>query len=47
MLADKATTGRSAWARLFSELTSTIEVDVDGEAVSLEEGLVPAAVARS
>ena len=39
LLADKATTGRSAWGRLFSELTSTIEVDVDGEAVSLEEGL--------
>src|SRR5262245_3484665 len=39
VLADKATTGKSAWARLFSELTSTIEVDVDGEAVSLEEGL--------
>jgi oligoendopeptidase F len=39
VLADKATTGRSAWARLFSELTSAIEVDVDGEAVSLEEGL--------
>jgi oligoendopeptidase F len=39
LLADKATTGKSAWARLFSELTSTIEVDVDGEAVSLEEGL--------
>jgi oligoendopeptidase F len=32
-------TGRSAWARLFSELTSTITVDVDGEAISLEEGL--------
>jgi len=39
VLADKATTGKSAWARLFSELTSTIEVDVDGETVSLEEGL--------
>jgi oligoendopeptidase F len=39
VLADKATTGKSAWARLFSELTATIEVDVDGEAVSLEEGL--------
>jgi oligoendopeptidase F len=39
LLADKSTTGKSAWARLFSELTSTIEVDVDGEAVSLEEGL--------
>jgi oligoendopeptidase F len=39
VLADKSTTGRSAWARLFSELTSTIEVDADGEAISLEEGL--------
>jgi oligoendopeptidase F len=39
VLADKATTGRSAWGRLFSELTASIEVDVDGEAVSLEEGL--------
>ncbi len=39
VLADKATTGKSAWARLFSELTSTIEVDLDGRAVSLEEGL--------
>ncbi|MEX2255198.1 MAG: M3 family oligoendopeptidase [Acidimicrobiia bacterium] len=39
ILADKATTGKSAWARLFSELTSAIEVDSDGEAVSLEEGL--------
>jgi oligoendopeptidase F len=39
VLADKSVTGKSAWARLFSELTSTIEVDVDGEAVSLEEGL--------
>jgi len=39
VLADKATTGKSAWARLFSELTSAIEVDVDGEAIPLEEGL--------
>jgi oligoendopeptidase F len=39
VLADKATTGKSAWARLFSELTATIDVDVDGEADSLEEGL--------
>jgi len=39
ILADKATTGRSAWGRLFSELTSGIVVEVDGEALSLEEGL--------
>jgi oligoendopeptidase F len=39
VLADKATTGRSAWARLFSELTSAIEVDIEAEAVSLEEAL--------
>jgi oligoendopeptidase F len=38
ILADKAVTGRSAWGRLFSELTSTITVDLDG-GVSLEEGL--------
>ena len=28
ILADKAVTGSSAWGRLFSELTSTIEVDI-------------------
>ena len=39
MLADKSVTGRSAWGRLFSELTSAITVDVDGGAVSLEEAL--------
>jgi oligoendopeptidase F len=38
IMADKAVTGRSAWSRLFSELTSTITVDLDG-GVSLEEGL--------
>jgi oligoendopeptidase F len=38
ILADKAVTGRNAWSRLFSELTSTITVDLDG-GVSLEEGL--------
>jgi oligoendopeptidase F len=38
ILADKGVTGRSAWSRLFSELTSTIAVDLDG-GVSLEEGL--------
>jgi oligoendopeptidase F len=38
ILADKGVTGRSAWSRLFSELTSTIAVELDG-GVSLEEGL--------
>jgi len=38
ILAEKAVTGRNAWSRLFSELTSTITVDLDG-GVSLEEGL--------
>ena len=39
IMADKGITGRSAWTRLFSELTSTIDVAIDGETVSLEEGL--------
>ncbi|CAB5034132.1 MAG: M3 family oligoendopeptidase [Actinobacteria bacterium] len=39
ILADKAVTGSSAWGRLFSELTSAIEVDISGETISLEEGL--------
>jgi oligoendopeptidase F len=36
---EKAVTGRSAWSRLFSELTSAITVDLDGGSVSLEEAL--------
>jgi len=39
VLTEKAVTGRSAWSRLFSELTSTIAVDLDGTSVSLEEAL--------
>jgi len=39
ILAEKAITGSSAWARLFSELTSTIDVTIGAESVSLEEGL--------
>ena len=39
ILSEKAVTGSSAWARLFSELTSTIDVTVDSATVSLEEGL--------
>jgi oligoendopeptidase F len=39
ILADKSLTANSAWVRLFSELTSAITVDLDGTAVSLEQGL--------
>ena len=39
VMTEKAVTGRSAWSRLFSELTSTIAVDLDGGHVSLEEAL--------
>lgn len=39
ILTEKSVTGRSAWMRLFSELTSGIEVDLDGGKVSLEEAL--------
>ncbi|MEX0664208.1 MAG: M3 family oligoendopeptidase [Acidimicrobiia bacterium] len=39
LLNDKAVTGRNAWGRLFNELISTIDLDIDGEAVGLEEGL--------
>jgi oligoendopeptidase F len=39
VLTEKAVTGRSAWTRLFSELTSTIDVDLDGGRLSLEEAL--------
>lgn len=39
VMTEKSVTGRSAWSRLFSELTSTITVDLDGGGVSLEEAL--------
>lgn len=39
ILAEKEVTGASAWSRLFNELTSTISVELDGETVSLEQGL--------
>jgi oligoendopeptidase F len=39
VMTEKAVTGRSAWSRLFSELTSTIAVDLAGGRVSLEEAL--------
>jgi oligoendopeptidase F len=39
ILTEKSVTGSSAWTRLFSELTSTIEVTLDGRTTTLEEGL--------
>jgi oligoendopeptidase F len=39
VLADKAVTGRTAWSRLFNELVATLEVDLDGEDVTLEVAL--------
>jgi oligoendopeptidase F len=39
LLADKSVTGNSAWSRLFSELTSTITVELDDGTVGLEEAL--------
>jgi oligoendopeptidase F len=39
VMTEKAVTGRSAWNRLFSELTSTIAVDLDGGRISLDEAL--------
>ena len=39
ILAEKSVTGRAAWTRLFSELTSAIDVELDGDTVSLEEAL--------
>jgi oligoendopeptidase F len=39
VLTEKAVTGRSAWERLFDELVSAIEVDLDGEKTTLERGL--------
>jgi oligoendopeptidase F len=39
ILAEKSTTSTNAWMRLFSDLTSAIEVELDGEKTTLEEGL--------
>jgi oligoendopeptidase F len=39
ILAEKQVTGRAAWSRLFSELTSTLQVELDGEVGTLEAGL--------
>jgi oligoendopeptidase F len=39
LLATKAPTGRSAWVRLFTELTSAIRVEIDGTEMPLDAGL--------
>lgn len=39
VLAEKSLTARSAWGRLFSELISSTEVELDGERKSLEEAV--------
>ncbi len=39
ILTEKAVTGSSAWVRLFDELTSVIEIEIDGETQPLEAGL--------
>ncbi len=39
VLAEKSLTGSTAWARLFEELTSAIEVDLDGGRVALDVAL--------
>ena len=48
LLAEKSVTGRDAWSRLFSEVTSAIKVDLDGadEAVPLDVALSQPDVAR-
>jgi oligoendopeptidase F len=37
--ADRAQSGRGAWVRLFNEQVSAITVSLDGETISLEQGL--------
>lgn len=39
ILTEKAVTGRSAWARLFNQETSAIEVVLDGEKTTLDQAL--------
>lgn len=39
IMTEKSVTGASAWNRLFSELSSAIVVEIDGEEKPLEEGL--------
>ncbi|HMC41642.1 MAG TPA: oligoendopeptidase, partial [Acidimicrobiales bacterium] len=39
ILTEKAVTGWTAWTRLFGELTSSLDVELDGEPATLEEAL--------
>ena len=39
ILAEKSVTSTNAWQRLFTDLTAAIEVELDGEQTTLEEGL--------
>jgi oligoendopeptidase F len=39
ILNEKSVSGRGAWSRLFNELTSAIEVELDGQVTTLEAGL--------
>src|SRR5690606_10171655 len=39
VLTEKSVSGKAAWSRLFNELTSAIEVELDGRTTTLEEGL--------
>jgi oligoendopeptidase F len=39
VMTEKSVTGRSAWGRLFSEQTSTIAVELDGDTIGLEAAL--------
>lgn len=39
IMTEKSVTGSSAWVRLFGELTSAIEVSLDGSTITLEEAL--------
>jgi len=39
IVTEKSVTGRSAWVRLFTQVTDSISVDLDGEKVTLEQAL--------
>jgi oligoendopeptidase F len=39
VITEKTVTGRSAWVRLFTQVTDAITVDVDGTSLTLEEAL--------
>jgi oligoendopeptidase F len=39
LVTEKAVTGRSAWVRLFTQVTDAITVDLDGEKVTMEQAL--------